>query len=79
MQIWMQKWRLDQKKLEEGIDSSILKLVYDGINEENMSANLKLELKKTTRTSRNNLPIIIAKDKNTNKPTFIEEANKIFK
>ena len=78
MQIWMQKWRLDQKKLEEGIDSSILKLVYDGINEENMSANLKLELKKTTRTSRNNLPIIIAKDKNTNKPTFIEEANKIF-
>ena len=79
MQIWMQKWRLDQKKLEEGIDSSILKLVYDGINEENMSANLKLELKKTTRTSRNNLPIIIAKDKNTNKPTFIEQANKIFK
>ena len=31
--------------LEERIDSSILKLVYNGINKENMSANLKLDLK----------------------------------
>ena len=44
-----------------------------------MPANLKLELKKPTRASRNNSPIIIAKDKNMNKSTFIEEANKIFK
>ena len=44
-----------------------------------MPANLKLELKKSTRSSRNNLPIIIVKDKNMNKSTFIEEANKIFK
>ena len=43
-----------------------------------MPANLKLELKKPTRASRNNSPII-AKDKNMNKSTFIEEANKIFK
>ena len=69
------KWLL----LEERIDSSILKLVYNGINKENMPANLKLELKKPTRASRNNSPIIIAKDKNMNKSTFIEEANKIFK
>ena len=39
----------------------------------------KLELKKPTSASRNNLPIIIAKDKNMNKSTFIEEANEIFK
>ena len=44
-----------------------------------MPANLKLELKKPTRTSRNNSPIIIAKDKNMNKSTFIEKANEIFK
>ena len=44
-----------------------------------MHAKLKLELKKPTRASRNNLPIIIAKDKNINKSTFIEETNKIFK
>ena len=69
------KWLL----LEERIDSSILRLVYNGINKENMSANLKLELKKPTRTSRNNSPIIIAKDKNMNKLTLIEEANEIFK
>ena len=69
------KWLL----LEEQIDSSKLKLVYNGINKENMPAILKLELKKPTRTSRNNSPIIIAKDKNMNKSTFIEEANKIFK
>ena len=31
--------------VEERIDSSILKLVYNGINKENMPANLKLELK----------------------------------
>ena len=43
-----------------------------------MSINLKLELKKPTRTSRNNSPIIITKDKNMNKSTFIEEANEIF-
>ena len=42
-----------------------------------MPANLKLELKKPTRASRNNSPIIIAKDKNMNKSTFIEEANEI--
>ena len=35
------------KFVEERIDSSILKLVYNGINKENMPANLKLELKKT--------------------------------
>ena len=44
-----------------------------------MSSNSKLELKKTTRASGNNLPIIIAKDKNIYKSTFIEEASKIFK
>ena len=54
------KWLL----LEERIDSSILKLVYNGINKENMPANLKFELKKPTRTSRNNSPIIIANNKN---------------
>ena len=81
MQIRMQndvidlKWRL----LEERIDSSVLKLVYNGINKENIPANLKLELKKPTRASSNNSPIIIAKDKNMSKSTFIEEANKIFK
>ena len=53
---------------------------YNGINKENMPANLKLELKKPTRTSRNNSPIIIAKDKNmNNKSTFKEEANEVFK
>ena len=44
-----------------------------------MPANLKLELKKPTRASRNNSPIIIAKDKNMNKSTFIEKENEIFK
>ena len=44
-----------------------------------MPVNLKLELKKPTRVSRNNSPIITAKDKNMNKSTFIEEANEIFK
>ena len=44
-----------------------------------MPANSKLESKKPTRASRNNSPIIIAKDKNMNKSTFIEEANEIFK
>ena len=65
--------------LEERIDSSILKLVRNGVNKENMPANLKLELKKTNRNIGNNSPIIIAKDKNMNKSTFIEEANEIFK
>ena len=36
------KWLL----LEERIDSSILKLLYNGINKENMPANLKLKFKK---------------------------------
>ena len=55
--------------LEERIDSSILKLVYDGINKENLPANLKLELKNPTRALRNNSgkTIIVAKDKNMNK------------
>ena len=45
-----------------------------------MPANLKLEFrKKTTIKSRNNSPIIIAKDKNMNMSTFIEEADEIFK
>ena len=39
------KWLL----LEERIDSSILKLVHNGINKENMPANLKLELKKNNQ------------------------------
>ena len=69
------KWLLQ----EEQIDSLILKLVYNGINKENMPGNLKLELKNPTGTSRNNSPIIIAKDKNINKLTFIEEAIEIFK
>ena len=41
-----------------------------------MPPNLKLEVKKPTRTSRNNLPVIFAKD---NQLTFIEEAKEIFK
>ena len=45
-----------------------------------MPANVKLELKNPIRISRNNSPIIIAKDRNmNNKSTFIEEANEIFK
>ena len=68
------KWLL----LEERIDSSILKLVYNGINKENMPANLKFELKKPTRASRNTSLIIIAKDKIIKKSTFIE-TNEIFK
>ena len=44
-----------------------------------MPANLKLKLKKPTRASRNNSRIIIAKYKNMNKSTFIEEANETFK
>ena len=39
--------------LEKRIDLSILKLVYNGINKEKMPANLKFELKKATRASRN--------------------------
>ena len=65
--------------LEERIDSSILELVYNGIHKENMSANLKLELKKSTKTSRNASPIIIANDKSMYKSTFMEETNDIFK
>ena len=69
------KWLL----LEQRIDPSILKLVYNRTNKENMPANLKLKLKKPTRASRNNSRIIIAKYKNMNKSTFIEEANETFK
>ena len=69
------KWLL----LEERIDLSILKVVYNGINKENMPATLKLELNKSTRTSRNNSPMIIAEDKNMNKSTFKKDANEIFK
>ena len=49
------------------------------MNKENMPASLKLKLKKPTRTSSNNSPIIIAKDKSMSKSMFIEEANKILK
>ena len=75
------KYFIDLKQilLEEQISSSILKLVYNRIDKEKMPANLKLDLKKPTRTSINNAPIIIAKDKNMNNSTFIEEANEIFK
>ena len=48
----------------------------NGINKENIPANLKFELKTPIR---NNSPIIIAKDKNMNKPTLTEEANEILK
>ena len=65
--------------LEERIDLSILKLVYNEINKQKMPENLKFELKKATRASRNKSPIIIAKYKNMNKSTFIEEPNEIFK
>ena len=51
----------------------------NGINIENMPASLKMELKKTTRTSKNNPPVIIAKDKNANNSTFIEEVSELFK
>ena len=44
-----------------------------------MPENLKFELKKATRASRNKSPIIIAKYKNMNKSAFIEEPNEIFK
>ena len=40
---------------------------------------LKHDLKKPTKTSRNNSLIIIAKDKNMNKSTLKEEANQILK
>ena len=40
------KWLL----LEERIDSSTLKLVYNGINKENMPANLKSQVKKTNHS-----------------------------
>ena len=69
------KWLL----LEERIDSSILKLVSNGIKKKNMPEILKHDLKKPTRTSRNNSLIIIAKDKNMNKSTLKEEANQILK
>ena len=65
--------------LEERIDLSILKLVYNGINKEKMPANLKFELKKETRASRNKSSIIIVKYENMNKSTFREEPNEIFK
>ena len=70
------KWLLP----EEGIDSLILKLVYNnGINKENMPAYLKLELKNPTRALRNNLPKIIAKDKKHEQVSIHEEANEMFK
>ena len=65
--------------LEERIDLSILKLVYNEISKQKMPENLKFELKKATRASTNKSPIIIAKYKNMNKSTFIEEPNEIFK
>ena len=61
------------------IDSSIVKLVNNGINKEDMLAKFKLEFKKATSTSRNVSPIIIMKDKSMNNSTFIEEASEIFK
>ena len=68
------KWLL----LEERIDTSLLKLVYNRTNKENMAAIQKLELKNPARTSSNNSAIIIAKDRNMNKSTFIKK-NEIFK
>ena len=44
-----------------------------------MLAKFKLEFKKATITSGNISPIIITKDKNMNKSTFIAEAKEIFK
>ena len=44
-----------------------------------MLAKFKLEFKKATSTSGNVSPIIITKDKNMNKSTFIAEAKEIFK
>ena len=61
------------------IDLSIVKLVNNGINKEDMLAKFKLEFKKATSTSGNISPIIITKDKNMNKSTFIAEAKEIFK
>ena len=61
------------------IDSSIVKLVNNGINKEDMLAKFKLEFKKATSTSGNVSPIIIMKDKSMNNSTFIEEASEILK
>ena len=67
------KWLL----IEERIELSILKLVFNGLNKENMPGHLQFALKEPTRTSRQNSSIIVAK--NTTSDLFTEEANKIFK
>ena len=43
------------------------------------ACKFKSRIKKTTRTSKNNPPVIIAKDKNANNSTFIEEVSELFK
>ena len=63
------KWLL----LEERIDSSILKLVY---KQRKHACKFKTRIKRTNQGIEKQL---IAKDKNMNKSTIIDEANEIFK
>ena len=68
------KWLL----IDERIELSILKIVYNGLNKENMPVHLQFVLKEPARVSRQNSTTIAAK-KLTGQSVFIEEANEIFK
>ena len=63
--------------IEEGIDFALMKLVFNGLNNKNMSENLELKLPKEKRSLRKKSLMLVHQNENI-KPTYLEEANKVF-
>ena len=60
--------------IEERIDFALMKLVFNGLNNKNMSVNLQLKLSKEKLSLRTNSVMLV----HQNKPAYLEEANKVF-
>ena len=60
--------------IEERIDFALMKLVFNGLNNKNMSVNLQLKLFKEKLSLRTNSVMLV----HQNKLAYLEEANKVF-
>ena len=62
--------------IEERIDFSLMKLVFNGLNNKNIPENLQLKLSKEKQSLRKNSVMLVHQNKNI-KPAYLEEANKV--
>ena len=56
---------------------ALMKLVFNGLSNQNMPENLQLKLSKEKRSLRKNSVMLVHQNENI-KPAYLEEANKVF-